>query len=477
MVALPVIAVCGSLIGNTRTVRLKNKWREPAVFWTCVIADSGTLKSPALDLAIDPLHRLQQRLRTEHAGQLTKYLAGLEQWKARKGKDGSTAGPEPEKPILPRVVCNDTTIERLAELLDENPRGLLLARDELAGWFGSFARYKGKGGGSDLTDWLSMHRANPVTIDRKTTERKSMFIPRAAVSVAGTIQPAILAKAVRGDFLDSGLVARLLLCLPPKVRKRWRDDDLDETTADAYERLLGSLYRLEFATTGKGERVPVALCLDAEARRKWIHFYNVFGGEQHEAEGDRAAALAKLEGYAARLALLHHVIECVGAGQDDRVPIRSESIEAGIRLARWFVREAERVYQTFGESGEQRETRRLTEFIQARGGTVTARELQRANARKYPTAGAADLALDALAGAGLGEWSTSTPDRGGRPSRVFQLAGATATVDPAPMPSTTPAVPSIALPCPVADPLPSGQAAFPTVDECGEFDPLASPWR
>lgn len=256
MVALPAIAACGAIIGNTRTVRLKNKWREPSVFWTCVVADSGTLKSPALDLAVNPLHNLQKCLRVEHAARLTEYLALHEEWKARKGRDAASAGPEPEKPILPRVVCSDTTIERLGELLSENTRGILNARDEQAGWFGSFARYKSKGGASDLPAWLEFFRAGPVTIDRKTSEKKTLFIDRAAVSVTGTIQPGILAKLVQGDFLDSGLIARLLLAMPPKARKQWRETDLDSATADAYEQLLGNSIGWISARTAKASACP-----------------------------------------------------------------------------------------------------------------------------------------------------------------------------------------------------------------------------
>ena len=52
---------------------------------------------------------------------------------------------------------SDTTVEALAPILRVNPRGLLLARDELAGWIGSFDRYSGKGkSGADAANWLSM---------------------------------------------------------------------------------------------------------------------------------------------------------------------------------------------------------------------------------------------------------------------------------------------------------------------------------
>ncbi|MGH7226120.1 MAG: DUF3987 domain-containing protein, partial [Gemmataceae bacterium] len=144
-------------------------------------------------------------LREEHVGCMDKYETAHDAWKERRKAEAAAAGPEPAKPILPRVVCSDITVERLGELLEQNPRGLLCSRDELSGWFGSFSRYKARGGASDLPAWLEMNRAGPLTIDRKTSEKKVLFIDRAAVSVCGTIQPGIQAKAVRGDFLDSGL--------------------------------------------------------------------------------------------------------------------------------------------------------------------------------------------------------------------------------------------------------------------------------
>lgn len=422
MVALPAIAVAGSLIGNTRTIRLKSSWQEPCIFWTCIVADSGTLKSPAHDTAVRPLHRLQKRLKTDHAARMAEYQTAHEEWKSRKARDAANAGPEPEKPILPRVVCSDITLERLGELLEQNPRGILCARDELAGWFGSFSRYKGKAGASDLPAWLEMHCAGPLTIDRKTSEKKVLFIDRAAVSVSGTIQPGILAKAVRGDFLDSGFIARILLAMPPKARKEWQDVDIDPATVDAYGQLIESLYQLDFGTDGNGERVPVSLDLDGEARQAWIDFYNTFGTEQADADGERAAALSKLEGYAARFALLHHICERIGAGLDERVSIGAESIAAGIKLARWFANEAERIYAMFGETEKQRETRRLIEWIMGRGGEATVRNVQDNLRSRYPTAEAARAALDELAAAGIGEWvpGTSGP-QGGRPLNLFRL--------------------------------------------------------
>ncbi len=55
--------------------------------------------------------------------------------------------PPPRAPERPRVCVSDATVEKLASLAAALPRGLLLQRDEIAGWLGAFDKYGG--GGSD----------------------------------------------------------------------------------------------------------------------------------------------------------------------------------------------------------------------------------------------------------------------------------------------------------------------------------------
>jgi hypothetical protein len=80
--------------------------------------------------------------------------AARSDWQARvkvavsKGDDPPMAPPPPPRaPERPRVCVSDATVEKLAFLAAALPRGLLLQRDEIAGWLGAFDKYGG--GGSD----------------------------------------------------------------------------------------------------------------------------------------------------------------------------------------------------------------------------------------------------------------------------------------------------------------------------------------
>ncbi len=366
---------------------------------------------------------------------MAAYPEKLREYEAakKKAKDGGPdSGEAPEEPVYRRVVLSDITIQKLAEILEENERGVLVARDELASWFGSFKQYKGKSEGSDLPNWLEMFRAGTVIVDRKTGDRRHYFVERAAVSICGGIQPGVLARAFTTEFLDAGGGARILMAMPPRKAKKWSEVEIQPEVEEAYHAVLDKLLGCKFDVKD-GEQVPHALRLSLEAKAAWVAFYNSWAKEQAAAEGELAAAFGKLEAYAARFALLHHVVTRQARGEDDRVAIEKESIDAGVTLCHWFANEARRIYSTLTESEEQRDTRRLVEFIRSRGGKITPRQLMRSNNRRYPTVEDAESALDSLVEYQLGEWIPHpTTSNGGRPTRLFSLCMTHDTTDTTP---------------------------------------------
>jgi hypothetical protein len=173
--ALPLLTAIAAAIGNTRRLELKLCWSAPPILWGAIVGESGTAKSPAFKLVMRPVRERQRKALERHAEAMKQYEADLAlwekdmaAWKREKDKTNDT----PEKPDLPqaeRFIVSDTTVEALAPILLANPRGLLLARDELAGWIGSFDRYSSKGkAGADSANGLSMFNAESIIVDRKT---------------------------------------------------------------------------------------------------------------------------------------------------------------------------------------------------------------------------------------------------------------------------------------------------------------------
>lgn len=423
-VVLPALAVCAAAIGNSRALSLKRTWMEPSVVWSVVIGDSGTLKTPAWKLACAPMWAAQDRHRQQYLLAKDEHREDMAEHKeaAKKARAEGKAEPaEPPKPTMERVACSDITIERLAELLEENPRGILVTRDELAGWLGSFKRYKQQGG-SDLANWLELHSAGTVTVDRKTGDRRQLYVRPALVSVTGGIQPGTLARALTGEYFDAGLAARMLLAYPSRRPKVWTEADMPEEVEKHYATLVNRLLALPMASGPDNTVLPHLLALHPDGKAAWVRFYNRWGTRQADTEGELAAAFSKLEGYAARLALLHHVCTMAELDCNDLRPVGSASVEAGIALAMWFAAETSRVYAALAESEELRAYRRLAEWVNTRGGTCTAYDLRRASPSRYGLEGVAEKALGDLVQAGWGRWvDRPAGEKGGRPTSTFEL--------------------------------------------------------
>src|SRR4051812_6512956 len=124
--------------------------------WGGMVGLPSAKKSPAIGAALKPLDRLISRAMELHRTAVEHFDADKTVFEAKKeaiefrikaaAKDAKKGDLDsiarelqsyrqqaPEAPILRRYKSNDTTVEKLGELLRENPSGLLVMRDELVG--------------------------------------------------------------------------------------------------------------------------------------------------------------------------------------------------------------------------------------------------------------------------------------------------------------------------------------------------------
>ncbi len=436
-VALPMLAGLAGAIGNSHRLELKRAWSEPAIVWCAIVGESGTAKSPAMEAALRPVREHQRQAMKEHEQAEKKWEADNARWEVdhavwkksavQASKSGGSVEDPPEapdEPACPRTWTDDATTESLVKMLKENPRGLLMVRDELAGWF-NFDRYSGGRGGGDAAKWLEVFGGRTLIVDRKTTGTD--YVPRASVSIAGGIQPEVLRRSLGQENRDNGLAARLLFAMPPRQAKRWTEDDVSERTEAALAAVFDRLYALEPDCDTDGDTRPRLLRMNADAKRVWVRFVNEHGAEQADRIGDEAAAWSKLEGYAARFALVLHLARVAADDPtiSDAALVDEASIAAGVVLVRWFAHEAERVYALLSGDEESREQTHLLEWIESRGGSVTVRELTHGLRRYRGESDKAREFLAAMVEAGYGRWEYAAKgSKGGRPTERFILHSA-----------------------------------------------------
>lgn len=425
--ALPVLASLGAAIGNTRRLRLKRTWAEHPIVWAAIVGGSGTMKTPAMRTALGHLHHYQanafrryEQERGEHESAVLQHEQRLAEWRKTGSKLGSEPPQAPAPPVAERLVVSDITTEALAVRLVEQPRGLLVARDELSGWIGSFGAYK-QGRGGDAARWLELWQAGTLVVDRKGGE--PIHVPRASVSIVGGIQPDTLAMSLGREHFENGLAARLLLARPPRQVKRWTDNELAPEVDNAFGDVLRGLLDLQFELNMHGDPVPVDVPLSDAARPVWVRFVNQHAEEQAGLNGDLASAWSKLEAYCARFALIDHLVRVASGDREVKDPgaVGSVSIICAMQLVRWFGEEAMRIYAGMCESEDQKAANAIVEMAKARGGELTVKELQR-NRAKYKTAQDAREELRSLAHLGFGRFVVrAAGPKGGRPSEVFEL--------------------------------------------------------
>jgi len=111
-----------------------------------------------------------------------------------------------------RFIVNDSTVEKLGELLNQNRNGLLLFRDELTGWLQTLDRENRE---NDRAFYLESWNGDSSYIyDR--IGRGTLIIDSNCVSILGGIQPGPLGEflwsALKGGVGADGLM-RLGMCL------------------------------------------------------------------------------------------------------------------------------------------------------------------------------------------------------------------------------------------------------------------------
>lgn len=430
-VALPLLAAAGAAIGTTARLALKPDWPVPPILWPVVVGESGTAKSPALAAVTEHVQRHEKELRDQHLADVGDFEAAkashdkaFSAW--QKSKKDEQPPRRPEYPVAQRALVVDPTVEALATVLADNPRGVLLARDELAGWLGSMDRYASGRSGGDEAFWLSAYDGRPHSVDRRTGNRTSIYVQSVAVWITGCIQPGVLRRSVGTERRESGLLARLLLAAPPKQPQLWSETTVGVLTRDRLGSVLDGLYRLTSTTDRLGLACPRQVTLSREAKEIFVPWHDEHSQQTIGHTGDLAAAWSKLKEVAARIALILHEVSVVAGLHDQPDEVSKATIEAAIRLTEWHKNETRRVYELLAETEEEVTARqhdeRLVAFVERRGGTVTARDVV-AGCRHVATSDDAEAALSRLVAAGVGSWQRRPPGpAGGRPTRSFVLS-------------------------------------------------------
>lgn len=336
--AIGAIISLSAVVGRQIGIRPKrhDDWLVVPNLWGGVIGRPGIMKSPALDQSKLPLKRLSAEMikkyneeAREQKTQETVIKAKREVLesslkkaiKAGSDTSGIEAGltalsDDSSYSVCQRYFVNDSTVEKLGEILQENPNGVMVFRDELTGWLRSLDR---EGHENDRAFYLeAWNGTGDYTYDR--IGRGTVRIPSVCLSILGGIQPGPLAQYVmdasRNGSGADGLLQRFQLLVWPDDPKDWSNVDRWPNTVAknrAFE-VFDRLSALEFSPTGDSDEIPFLHFTDEaqDAFDKWreiLETEKLRSGESDMIE----SALSKYRSLIPSLALLFHLVD-VGTG-------------------------------------------------------------------------------------------------------------------------------------------------------------------
>jgi hypothetical protein len=420
-VAGGLLGGAGALIGNARWGSPWPGWQEPPLVWTNNVGTPSSGKSPGLDPVRDVLASIEADANTNYKDDFSVWdtkkreaKIRLEVWesdckRALKDKVGMLPpkpqnAEEPSRPHRKRIITNDPTVEKVARLVLENPKGLMLFRDELAGWIGALDKYGGAGG--DRAFYIESYGGRSYAVDRMK-DAEPIVVPSLSVVIMGGIQPDRLATLVlSGD--DDGLAARFIYLWPERIPPQ-RPRAVAPSGAKA--KLL-KLYKLQEQMDENGERI--ALRFDEDAAAALQKYRTQVAAAESETSGLYLSWLGKLPGMAVRLAIIfEHLLWC-GDNEDSPAPQSISERAAVAAIAFLDDYAAPMARRCFGEAAlpqVDRDAKVLARCIVSNAPkTVNSRDLRRAGVLSTKDAARYTVALAELEAAG---WLRATPARQG----------------------------------------------------------------
>lgn len=429
-VAGALLATISGLVGNARWVRPAPDWSEPLALWVMLVGDPSSGKSPAMEAVLHPLTSIEEDLTAQYKAELKKWdheseLAKLshDAWEAKAKKafardidppDKPASAEKPDLPHRKRIRIGDVTIEKTAELSSQNPRGLLLVDDELAGWLQSMSRYNG---GGDRPFWLQANGGRSYSVDRKNNP-DPIIIDRLCISVVGGIQPDRLDSSLLHSE-DDGLLARLLTVYPAEAPLKRHAAVIDK---DFILKTLKRLFDLQLATSEDGKLTPVYLNLNEEAQDRLFSFREQCCAWEKEVDGKLKSHIGKLPGLTVRMA---GVLALLDYAVNPECPPVTELNGGHLGRACLLVGDHYRLhaYRTYGAASappEVKGARKIAEMILNDGLTkITTREIQKRGQRGLTSAKEIHPAIDVLISA---DWIAPVKSTGpGRPSKAYAV--------------------------------------------------------
>ena len=325
------LTVFAAAMGNTWSVRFMTGWVSRPIIYMVLVGSPSCGKTPPLQQAVAPLLKLDGEYDMIYCKEMETYR----RWERMSAKQREKHSL-PEEMKMPQRKCHvvvDSTVEALIGALRDNPRGVLIYKDEIDSLLSNFNRYNG----SDEGYFLSLFSGTPFKYSRKSNN-EHIFLANPYCSIIGTTQPGRLGEQFGGKRMMNGFSSRFLKVYP-EIDKMpsWNDTAMPDSVLEEWERIIRKVVAATPSTDQEGKATSIELLFSQEAKLRVIQWKDEVNNKVYaETDSDAVRALCgKLETYLVRFCLVIQIMHCI-CGESGMDKIEPGTAELAIRLTEYF---------------------------------------------------------------------------------------------------------------------------------------------
>lgn len=329
--AASFLTVFAAAMGNTWSVRFMTGWISRPIIYMVLVGSPSCGKTPPLQQAVAPLLKLDGEYDMIYCKEMETYR----QWERMSAKQREKHSL-PEAMKMPQRKCHvvvDSTVEALIGALRDNPRGVLIYKDEIDSLLSNFNRYNG----SDEGYFLSLFSGTTFKYSRKSSN-EHIFLSNPYCSIIGSTQPGRLGEQFGGKRMMNGFSSRFLKVYPEiDEMPSWNDTAMPDGVLEEWGRIIRKVVTVTPSTDQEGKATSIELLFSQEAKLRVIQWKDEVNNKAYaETDSDAVRALCgKLETYLVRFCLVIQIMHgiCGESGMDE---IEPRTAELAIRLTEYF---------------------------------------------------------------------------------------------------------------------------------------------
>jgi hypothetical protein len=396
LTVLAVLAVLSTVIGKFLRVKSGPDRTTSANLYILGFALSGTGKSEAIRLVFGAVNEIQQELiRNWKTTTLIELRARLKRIEAeiKKIDKELQKSPDAEKADCleqelgeklgeqqkiqdkmqspPKIYTEDCTAERMATLLQLNREQLTLLSDDASKAIQNLLGRYNKLNMVEDTLLVKGYSLNPFVVDRQTRDPVDLQEP--CINLFWLTQPDKIPILFGNEsLLSGGCLARCLVtdtrCEPRKITGV--EEPIPKEVKEDFEKLVRSLFENFRASPG-----PAVIYPTPEANQRMIGHFNSIVERRCGELRDINSFAARWNENAWRLAVNLHAAKYGSKAYEHQ--LEEKTVCDAIAIVKWFEEEQLDLLGRGRQEKLQEQLAEMTQYLRARDGAATFRELKR----------------------------------------------------------------------------------------------------